>query len=141
MAVNFPDSPSVNDTYSVGNVTYTWDGTAWRSLGVGEVGFRDVPQNAQTSGYTLVLSDRGKHISITTGGITIPANSGTAFPVGSTISIYNNSASDQTIAITTDTMYLAGTATTGTRTLAQRGLATILKVASTTWVITGAGLT
>jgi len=141
MAVNFPNSPAVNDTFSSGNITYTWDGTAWRALGVGEVGFRDVPQNAQTASYTLVLGDRGKHISITTGGVTVPANSATAFPVGSTISIYNNSASSQTIAITTDTMYLAGTSTTGTRTLDQRGLATLLKVASTVWVIAGAGVT
>ncbi len=29
MAINFPDSPSVNDTYTVGSVTYTWNGTLW----------------------------------------------------------------------------------------------------------------
>jgi hypothetical protein len=38
-------------------------------------------------------------------------------------------------------MYLAGTATTGSRTLAQRGIATATKVTSTNWVISGAGLT
>jgi hypothetical protein len=36
---------------------------------------------------------------------------------------------------------LAGTATTGNRTLAQRGVATLLCVASNTFVITGAGIT
>lgn len=30
MAINFPNSPSVNDTFSVGNTLYEWDGTAWR---------------------------------------------------------------------------------------------------------------
>ena len=29
MAINFPDSPSVNDTHTVGDKTWTWDGTAW----------------------------------------------------------------------------------------------------------------
>jgi len=45
------------------------------------------------------------------------------------------------IAITTDTMYLAGTGTTGTRTLAAYGMATAVKVAATTWYINGSGLT
>ena len=31
MALNFPDSPSVNDTYTVGSTTWTWDGTVWNS--------------------------------------------------------------------------------------------------------------
>ena len=104
------------------------------------VGYKGVPQNAQTSAYTLALSDMGKHISITTGGVTIPANASVAFPIGATISIYNDSANNQTISITTDTLRQAGTANTGSRTLAQRGLATCVKVASTTWVISGAGL-
>ena len=100
---------------------------------------RAVPQNAQTSAYILAASDVGKHISITTGGVTV--NSG-IFSVGDTISIYNNSASNQTITQGTSvTMYLVGTATTGNRTLAQRGVATILCVASNTFVIMGGGLT
>ena len=37
-------------------------------------------------------------------------------------------------------MYLVGTSTTGNRTLAQRGLATIVCVASNTFVISGGGL-
>jgi hypothetical protein len=37
MALDFPSSPSVNDTYSSGGVTYTWDGTVWVSSG--PVGF------------------------------------------------------------------------------------------------------
>jgi hypothetical protein len=101
------------------------------------VGYKGVPQNAQTSAYTLALSDMGKHISITTGGVVIPANGSVAFPIGSTIVVYNDSGSAQNISITTDTLRLAGTATTGTRSLAQRGLATCVKVAATEWVVTG----
>ena len=103
-------------------------------------GFRSIPQNAQTSAYTLALTDAGKHISITTGGVIIPANGSVAFPVGTAIVIFNNSASPQNISITTDTLRFAGTANTGTRALGAYGVATVLKVASTTWVISGTGV-
>ena len=115
--------------------------TATGTIAANTIGYRGLPQNAQTASYTLALSDAGKHISITTGGVVVPANGSIAFPVGSTVIVYNDSASSQNITITTDTMYLAGTATTGTRALAQRGLATLVKVAATTWVASGAGLT
>lgn len=29
MAIDFPNSPSVNDTYTTNGKTYLWDGTAW----------------------------------------------------------------------------------------------------------------
>jgi hypothetical protein len=115
--------------------------TATGTIAADTIGYRGLPQNSQTASYTLALSDQGKHISITTGGVVIPANASVAFPIGATIVVYNNSASNQTISITTDTIYLAGTATTGSRTLAQRGLATCVKVAATTWVVSGAGVT
>jgi hypothetical protein len=38
-------------------------------------------------------------------------------------------------------MYLGGTGTTGSRTLAAYGMATAVKVAATTWFISGNGLT
>ena len=110
------------------------------AVGTDSIGYRGAPQNAQTAAYQLALTDNGKHISITTGGITIPANSAAAFPIGATVVIFNNSGSSQSIAITTDTLRQAGTTNTGTRTLANYGLATCVKVAATTWVITGAGL-
>lgn len=100
---------------------------------------RLIPQNSQTTGYTLVASDAGKHISITTGGVTIPAS---VFSVGEAVSIYNNSGSSQTITQgASTTVRLVGTATTGNRTLGQYGLCTILCVASNVFVISGGGLT
>lgn len=99
---------------------------------------RRVPQNAQTSAYVLVASDAGKHISITTGGVTV--NSG-IFSTGDTITIYNNSGSSQTITQGASvTIRQVGTANTGNRTLAQYGLCTLLCVASNTFVITGGGV-
>lgn len=101
------------------------------------IGYRGLPQNSQGGAYALALSDAGKHVSIAAGGITIPANVSVAFPIGTAIAIFNNSASAQSVAITSDTLRLAGTATTGTRSLLAYGLATLIKVASTTWVISG----
>jgi len=114
--------------------------TATGTIAANSIGYRGLPQNSQTASYTLALADAGKHISITTGGVVIPANSSIAFPVGTAVVVFNNSGSNQTISITTDTLRQAGTANTGSRTLAQYGLATCVKVASTTWVISGAGL-
>jgi hypothetical protein len=100
---------------------------------------REVPPNSQSGAYVLVASDSGKYINITSGGVTVNAS---IFSSGQSVTIYNNSASSQTITQGTSvTMYLAGTATTGNRTLAQRGVCTVLCVASNTFVITGGGLT
>lgn len=103
-------------------------------------GFRGLPQNTQTAAYTLALTDAGKHISITTGGVIIPANGSVAFPIGTTIVVFNNSGSSQTVSITTDTLRLAGSTSTGSRTLVGYGLATVVKITSTVWVISGAGV-
>jgi hypothetical protein len=32
MAINFPDSPATNDTFTSGNVTWQWDGSSWNVL-------------------------------------------------------------------------------------------------------------
>jgi hypothetical protein len=99
---------------------------------------RTIIQNSRTSAYTLVTSDAGKYISIPSGGITVPQN---VFLPGDAISIFNNSANNQTVTQGTSvTMYLAGTSLTGNRTLAQRGLSTVLCVTSVVFVISGAGL-
>ena len=98
----------------------------------------NIPQNAKTSSYTLMASDTGKHISITTGGITVASG---VFSVGDVVTIYNNSSSSQTITQGTSvTLRQAGTSNTGNRTLAEYGVATILCVASNTFAISGAGL-
>ena len=115
--------------------------TATGTIATDTIGYRGLPQNSQTGAYTLALADQGKMINTTTGGVVIPANGSVAFPIGATIVIFNNSGSNQTISITTDTLRQAGTANTGSRTLAQYGLVTCVKVAATTWVISGAGVT
>ena len=111
------------------------------------VGYLNIPQNSQSAPYTLVLGDAGKHIlhpsaDTTARTITIPANSSVAFPIGTAVTFVNQaSAGVMTIAITTDTMRLAGAGTTGSRTLAANGVATAIKLTSTEWIISGTNLT
>jgi len=114
--------------------------------GTDAVGFRNIPQNSQSAAYTLVLADAGKHIFHPVGDnnartFTIPANSSVAYPIGTAITFINMAAANVTIAITTDTMYLSSAGTTGSRTLAQYGSATAIKITSTNWLISGSGLT
>ncbi len=110
-----------------------------------DAGYRGIPQNSQSgTTYTAVLADRGKHIYATNASaktITIPANGSVAYPIGTTLTFVNIGAGTMTIAITTDTLYQGGTGTTGSRSLQQYGIATAVKLTSTTWVISGTGLT
>jgi hypothetical protein len=97
--------------------------------------------NSQTTGYTLVAGDAGKTISITTGGVTVPSS---VLAAGNIVTIYNNSASSQTITQGASlTLQWAGqtASTTGNRTLGLYGIATIVYISATLAVITGSGLT
>jgi len=109
--------------------------------GTNEVGFKNIPVRYSSLNYTCVLTDAGKLIyqSGSSRTMTIPANSSVAYPVGTAITFFTD-ASAATIAITTDALYLAGAGTTGSRTLAAWGVATAVKIASTSWVISGSGL-
>lgn len=113
--------------------------------GTDAVGFRTTPINSQTADYTAVLADSGKTIlhAISDDNartFTIPANASVAYPVGTVLS-FVNLINTVTIAITSDTMYLANDGATGSRTLAAYGMATAMKVSSTVWIISGNGLT
>ena len=109
------------------------------------VGYLGTPQNAQVTNYTLVLADSGKQIYMAAAQAattyTIPANSSVPFPVGTSVTFVNSSTNNMTISITTDTLTLSPAGTSGSRTLAQYGIATAIKVTSTLWYISGTGLT
>ena len=225
-AIDFPNSPSVNDTHTVGNRVWKWNGVTWDALrstvagptgptgstganstvsgptgatgatgafsftlatgvetflttpssanlisavtdetGTGSLvfgtsptitpaagtttiaasgaGYMGLPQNDTTTGAaTVAAADAGKHIySTATRTITIDSNANLALPIGTAIAFIAGSGATVTIAITTDTLILAGAGTTGSRTLAPHGMATAVKVESTTWYISGNGLT
>ena len=135
---------------SAGQIIST-DGSATLSfIGAGNatanLGYLNIPQNSQSTDYTLVIGDSGKHIFHPSSDnnartFTIPANSSVAYPIGTAITFINMAAANVTIAITSDTMYLSSAGTTGSRTLAQYGSATAVKITSTNWIISGSGLT
>lgn len=102
----------------------------------GEVRTRVI--NSQTASYVLAASDNGKLVSITTGGVTVPAS---VFTAGQNVTIYNNSDTPQTITASSVTCYLAGTTEVGNRTLNERGLATLFCISANDFVISGNGLT
>jgi hypothetical protein len=144
-------SPAADDYAAldgVTNGTRKWSASHFQNLGTGDsptftavsdaVGeLRTIVQNSKATSYSLLATDAGKHI-YTDSGVTVPSG---VFSVGQAVSIVNNSTSSITITQGGSvTMYLAGTSTTGNRTLAQKGLATVLCVASNTFIIVGGGL-
>jgi len=131
-----------NDGSSGQALTTNGSGT----LAFSDVGYINIPQNSQSASYTCVLSDAGKHIfhpasDANARTFTIPANSSVSYPIGTAITFVNMTSQVVTIAITSDTMYLSNAGTTGSRSLAQYGSATALKITSTSWLISGSGLT
>lgn len=100
------------------------------------IGYRSIPRST-TSG-TATTGDVGKCIAVSA-GLTIPAST---FAAGDAVSVYNNSASSVTLTQGSGlTLRLAGTTTTGSRTLAARGIATIWFNSATEAVVSGAGVT
>ncbi len=109
------------------------------------VGYMGMPQNSISANTVSSASDAGEHIYMTVSGIvyTVASNANVALPIGTTIVVIGGYASGtSTIGIqSTDTLRMSGTGATGTRTLAAYGMATLIKVAATTWFISGNGLT
>jgi len=124
--------------------TATFNSSVILSSGT-EAGFKEVPQISKSEDYTLVLTDSGKHIYHPSSDdnartFTIPANSSVAFPVGTAVTFING-INTLTIAITTDTLTLANSTDTGSMEIAANGIATAIKVTSTSWLISGVGVT
>lgn len=122
------------------------DGTNYQ-ISAKSGGYINLPQNSQSAAYTTVLSDQGKHLlhpsaDTTARTFTIDSNANVPYPIGTALTFVNQSAAGvMTIAITSDTMRLAGAGTTGSRALAANGIATALKLTATEWIISGTNLT
>ena len=168
VATTFPNSYLANSTTTIGNATVTLGSTTstignltlqnpalgtpasgnltnTTADGTNSVGFLAIPQDAQTGNYTLTLADTGKHVYHASGAAaatyTIPANATVSFVTGAAVTFINMSANAVSLAITSDTLYWSPTGGTGTRTLAQYGVATAVKITGTSWIVSGLGLT
>jgi hypothetical protein len=114
--------------------------------GTTAVGFLSIPQNSQSAAYTTVLTDAGKTIfhpasDANARTFTIAANSSVAYPIGTVIQFINMTSQVVTIAINTDTLTWAQGGGTGSRSLAQYGVANCVKIATTQWLLTGTNVT
>jgi len=93
--------------------------------------------NAQTSSYTLVLSDSSKVVEMSNASantLTIPLNSSVAFPIGSQIIILQTGAGQTTI-VGAGGVTVNGTP--GLKLRAQFSSATLIKRGTDTWVSLG----
>jgi len=105
-----------------------------------------VPQNAQTTNYTLVNSDAGKHLYYTQSAnvnLYIPWSSNASFANGTTIMVVSRTTSSANVTVTPNTgvtMYLAGNTTSASRNVTTYGMATLIQVAANTWFINGTGV-
>ena len=97
---------------------------------------RKIPPNVQTGAYTLVASDAGKFIRAQA-AITVPNS---IFSDGDAVTIINNSGSNITITQGISLMYNSADGSTGNRTLAGRGMATVLFATANICFISGSGL-
>lgn len=114
--------------------------------GTNPIGYLNIPVDSRSAAYSLVLSDSGKVIfhpasDANNRTFTIPSSTTVAFPLGTVLTFSNLATTNPvTIAIITDTLYLAGTGSTGSRTLGAYGIAQCTKVALGIWLLTGTGV-
>ena len=138
--LGFTPANQAGDTFT-GEVRLNYTPT---TINTDAAGFRLAPTNTQDSAYTLVLNDAGKTILHTSGSAhawSIPPNSSVAFPLGTVILLANVGAGAVTVTRGAGVaLRIAGVATDAHVTMAQWGLATLAKVASDSWMISGAGL-
>jgi len=98
---------------------------------------RSIPLNLQSSTYTLVASDASKHVR-TNANVTIPNN---VFTAGDAVTIINQNSNDITLTQASGlSLFNAADASTGNRTLASRGMCTLLFTTASIAYISGAGL-
>jgi hypothetical protein len=113
----------------------TFAGTVSDSIGE----LRAIPENARGTTYTLVATDAGKCVTQThSSGFTIDNS---VFSAGDAVTMINDSGSDFTITQGSGvTLYNTSDASTGNRTLAGRGMATVWFQSASVGYISGAGL-
>ena len=99
MAIVFPASPSVNETFTAGSITYKWDGDKWIGLGVtpadrlveGSNSLEiDANNNLKWVGDQLVVGDFATVDDRNGGGIHIQHSNGISFKSNSTQSVSRN---------------------------------------------------
>jgi len=77
MAINFPDSPSVDQEHTVGNTTWKWDGTVWNALGSVGSQITVADESSDTTCFPLFSTDATGAVQPKTGtNLTFDASTG-----------------------------------------------------------------
>lgn len=151
--VTLSGNPTLNDWFdqsvkTSATVTHTAlviTSTGATAITVGAVNLTpNIPQTSQAAAYTAVLADANTQLlhplaDGTNRIFTIPANASVAYPIGTCLTFVNQTAT-LTLAINSDTMVLAGSGSTGSRTIAANGMASVIKINATTWFLSGTGV-
>jgi hypothetical protein len=124
-----------------GSLRVTIDNNGLLLYGTREVGFRGAETNSQAgASYSLVNADNGRVVYMTNGGATtVTADQLSA---NSLVTVVNNSNTNNiTLAQGSGvTLILAGTTTTGNRTIGVRGICTLFYASATAAFVSGAGV-
>lgn len=108
------------------------------------IGYLNVPQVLLTANTSTTLTDAGKHYYSTSSSnlvLTISNNTQVSSVIGTSIKVVNGGTGNITLAQGTGvTLYLAGNATSGNRTISSYGVASLIKVNINTWFIEGTGV-
>lgn len=141
--LNVQGDITVSDTVSAtGNIS-TAGNISGNTAGFA-IGYRDIPQVSLSANATIATADAGKHFYSTSASnliLTIANNASQAFETGSALTIINQGTGNITVAQGSGvSLYLAGNATAGNRTISTFGMATCIKVATNTWFINGTGV-
>lgn len=129
-----------------GNITIPEGGDILNSDGYSLI--KSLPQNQQSSfaNYTLQLSDAGKHILKDEGegyGVEVPTNANVAFPIGSVITIVSGNGWTYIYPVDSGTTEVWGAGFNQTSTsfyIPNNSMATLLKIGTDKWMLSGAGL-
>lgn len=140
----FSGSNNITGTLSLSGTTDHRLLSAPTTLTAESIGFRGVPINTQDATYTAVLGDSGRcllHTSASAHTWTIPPNASVAYPTGTVIVLANIGSGLTTIARGAGvSLRISGTATDQDVDIAQHGLASILKLDTNSWYISGTGV-
>lgn len=136
------NSELVTGNLTTGNLTVT--GNISGAVNGYSIGYREIPQISFAANTTTALADSAKHYystSATPLTLTIATNAAVAYPIGTALTVVNQGTGIITLNPAAGvSMFMAGNATSNSRTLSSYGMATLMKVATNTWFLNGVGL-
>jgi hypothetical protein len=155
MAIDFPNSPTTNDTYTVGSRTWTWTGSNWElkaisipagSITTTELADRSIGSakltgltiNAQTgTTYTLALSDAHDLVTLSNVSaitLTVPTNAVVGFTIGDQVNLVQLGTGQVTIGGAGVTIRSQGSKL---KLNGQYSGATLVKLGTDEWILIG----